>query len=136
MRKNTQNETNLDFLLGKAVSRIYVDFALGIQFFEKHLNSTIRIEQTLTFYDSGKAFRLLPEVADSPAPVLKIFNTTVSVAAVKSDGALFLEFSQDRSITVPPHEKYEAWSLNVNDGRKLICMPGGKIASWAAIKKQ
>ena len=135
MRKDTQKERELDFLLGKTVSRIYVDFALGVQFFEKHLMATITIEQTLTFRDSGEAFTLLPEVADSLAPVLKIFNTTVSVAVVKSDGTLFLEFSRDRSITVPPHEKYEAWSLNVNDGRKLICMPGGKIASWAAIKK-
>jgi hypothetical protein len=89
----------------------------------------------VTFIDLNGASTILPEVAEQLAPLLKIFNSTVISAIAKANGTLALDLSQNRKLVVPPHPKYESWEVVADNGLKLICLPGGKLASWAAIKK-
>ena len=65
-------------------------------------------------------------------PVLKLFRRTVEAASIAADGTLHIQFSDQMSIRVPSLFDYEAWELHHDDGRMLICMPGGNIAVWSA----
>ncbi|GAA2794694.1 hypothetical protein GCM10010452_23720 [Crossiella cryophila] len=58
-------------------------------------------------------------------------GTVVQAAAANESGLLLIEFD-DAVLRVEPDENYEAWSFAGPDGDKVICLPGGELAVWAA----
>lgn len=55
--------------------------------------------------------------------------------AIADNGQLTLRFTDGTILTVPPHDKYEAWQLADDAGRLLVCMPDGNLAYWLSGKQ-
>lgn len=55
---------------------------------------------------------------------------TVQRAVVDGSGALLLSFGSGVTLRAGPDDAYEAWTIAGPRGWKVVCMPGGEIASW------
>ena len=117
---------------GRSVSRCYVDSAFGVQFFEGEEEVTIRIECPFRLTYSGTEWVLSPERLVELGRALVIMWKTVKEATAFQDGSLELIFDDGIRLSVTPDPDYEAWEIVAPNGFRVVCMPGGGLAVWAA----
>lgn len=123
-------------LANRRVSRLYLDFAFGLCFWDSGPKLEIRIEGKMRL-SRGKETEILADPAnpETLGPLLVLFGRTVNLAHAFKDGRLKVEFEENTVLQIDAGEKFEPWELvsegGVN-GLRLISMPGGSIAFWQA----
>ena len=45
-------------------------------------------------------------------------------------GALTIAFERGTALTIPPHDAYEAWQIEADNGLHIVCVPGGELVTW------
>lgn len=91
----------------------------------------IENDYTLHTTDASRGISPEPVSADSEQPT-SLINRTISTATSDETGALKISFADGGRVTVEADPDYEAWNLAGPDGRKVVCLPGGELATWPA----
>ncbi|MEM7284776.1 MAG: DUF6188 family protein [Actinomycetota bacterium] len=108
-------------ILGHAVSFVRVGDGGGV----------VTIEGDFTVEVDGETHPVSPEsIVGSGAILLGLLHQVVHAATVGDDGTLTLTIGS-ATVTVPPSADFEAWTYAAEDGRRVVCMPGGELAVWA-----
>lgn len=94
----------------------------------------IRIETTFRLRAAEELLVIDPEegLARSAEFLDALIGRAVDTAEVSERGLLTLAFEGGVVISVEPDTRYEAWTVAGPAGVKLVCMPGGEVAVWAA----
>jgi hypothetical protein len=111
------------------VTRVSFDYAL---IFRIGTDASFRIETdvVLTAAD-GSSVPFRSASADVPAAdLVGLFRKSVTKAWASDDGKLTIQFSGGVTLTATPDPDYEAWEIIAENGFRVICMPGGKLAIW------
>lgn len=111
------------------VDRVSFDYALVLH---TDQGAELRVETPGTVTESdGTRTAFDPEApGDSARVLLRLLHATVSRAERTAGGTLLVTLDNGLGLDVPPHDDYEAWELSFTDGRKVVCMPGGELATW------
>ena len=93
----------------------------------------VTVESVLTFSDANGSIRDFegddPETLTALGSLLQ--GLTFRAAAVE-DGSLRLAFTSGAELIASPDPHYESWSVAGPAGQRIVCMPGGELAVWAA----
>lgn len=66
-----------------------------------------------------------------PAALAELVGAEITEVLVAKDGHLAVNFA-DAQLSVRASADYEAWELAGPRGERIVCMPGGELASWPA----
>ncbi|NBE52521.1 DUF6188 family protein [Streptomyces boluensis] len=121
-------------LVGARVIRTAFDHQVRISFTDQEPDGRIRldgelvIETPITLTDAaGAQAILLPGTGTALAPLLGLFNTTVTKAEVTGHGTLSLGFDDSTRLSIDPDPDYESWSLTGSGLEPVLVGPGGEI---------
>jgi hypothetical protein len=116
---------------GQSITRVCFDAALTVL---TSGDCELRVETDSVFRTpAGEIVGFDPESPSAAVVHLtRLVGTIVTLAEVGSVGNLVVAFDSGAELTVAPHSDYEAWGLVGPKGRRVTCMPGGKVASWSA----
>lgn len=117
------------------LSRIYVDHAVGLQFFVEQA-TTVRIETPFKILDGPRELQVIVAQSSTLVHVLNLLHEQLLDANAQSDGTLRLVFANGVVIVVPPDPNYEAWTLEGPAGYLVVCRPGGELAVWQDVDRQ
>jgi hypothetical protein len=111
------------------VSRIAFDFSLS---FVTAAGAEIKIETPFRLKRTNMAETTLdPEdLAVAASTLVSLLRQQIEAATAKADGSLLVLFGDGTEITVPPAERYEAWTFAGLDGVKAVATPGGGLTTW------
>jgi hypothetical protein len=111
------------------VTQIRVDYAFGLS-----IDSWIhvRIESAFTVERGGQVQSFDPAETQTLAPLLRLHQAKVTEALARKDGVLTLTFDDGSTLTVPPDDQYEAFTVNgelppVRRRFMLAALPGGGL---------
>ena len=117
-------------LAGRTVTRCFVDYAFGIECWDRERETTMRIEGNFVLKVNGAEQRLSPEQPTALGPAFSIIHKAVDSARVYKDGCLEVNFSDGSSLFVEPDSEYEAWEIVGRGGLRVVCVPGGSLSIW------
>ena len=118
-------------ILGGLGGRTFIQFCVGSGV---HLGLdgapeyTITIECPVAMTESGGPIE--PTSTEALGRLRDLLMKDV-VAVDHDHGALLVSFAEGHSLVVAPHDQYEAWQVNGDDGSLVVCMPGGELSCWA-----
>ncbi|HEY3747979.1 MAG TPA: DUF6188 family protein [Pseudonocardiaceae bacterium] len=118
-------------LSGERITEAAIDFAVVLR---TDADSELRIGSPFAPH-SATATHLVPvdEPADGDADrVAALVGQTITAAVVDRKGMLHLALSGGTRLDVESSDAYESWTFAGVDGRKVVAMPGGELAIWAA----
>lgn len=120
-------------LKGQTISHQHFDYAMTL---ETETGVKLNIENDYTLHTADASWCDSPEAVcvDSDQPA-SLINRTISNATSDETGALNISFTDGDRVTVEPDPDYEAWNLAGPDGKKIVCLPGGELATWPAESK-
>ena len=121
-------------LVGSEVFHVTFDYQTTLELVDQEDSGATRVQAHLVIYTSfvlrsqdGILHKLDPETSRAAlAPVIDLFTGTVAAVTVDGNeeaeydhngnvvagvGTLTLDFADGAQLTVPPHDKYEAWEL-------------------------
>jgi hypothetical protein len=123
-------------LVGARVSRTAFDQQVRVGFTayrygaRTRLDAELVIETRFTLRDaSGVRHRLDPGGGRELAPVLGLFDATVTGVDVEGPGELRLGFDDGSRLTVGPDPCFESWHLTGEGVTPVLVGPGGET-SW------
>lgn len=120
-------------LVGKPVTRIIVGLELTLEFFESDdEQTTIWIGGEFRFEINGKEHTLSTEDPARLGPVLALARSTVESARAYKNGTLEVRFREGGKLSIGPHPQCEAWGVVGSRWLRVVCMPGGELATWQA----
>ena len=119
-------------LAGREVARLVLDYRLTLQFLGGDDDLDLAIATPFAVVDEGRTDLVDPEQPESLGPALTLLRRVVESVIVREDGGLELAFTHGPRLSVPPDPNYEAWESTSSSGAKLVCLPGGGLAVWAA----
>ena len=90
------------------------------------------VENDYTFNTSTESWNVSPDSLADSERVPSLTNRTISSATTDQSGILQVSFTDGHHLTVVRDADYEAWSITGPDGRKVVCLPGGDLATWSA----
>ena len=115
---------------GHEISRVCFDYGFVILTSE---GAELRIQTRLVAAVRGNTPQeLIPgEWGPGAAVLTTLFRRVIaSASAVVEDGSLTVTFQDGTELRVPPHPQYEAWTFAGSQGKKVVCLPGGGLATW------
>ncbi len=115
---------------GQTITNQACDYAMSVT---TDAGFELRIENDYALYTGTASWNVSPESSHTDServPSLKA--RTISSATTDHSGGLEISFTDGHRLTVGPNADYEAWSLAGPGGRKVICLPGGELATWPA----
>jgi len=95
----------------------------------------IRAEATVEFEtpDGDKRSVAFDEEGDFDGLDLNtFFNGKIASASTSSTGALTILLESGNRATVATDEHFESWTIVGPNGYRVVCMPGGELATWSA----
>lgn len=98
-------------LAGCTITQVRVDWAVTLRLSGTQVGSELRIEQLFTCTDAEGHQRAMHPGTDPTGlgPILAAARTSVVTVSVDL-GRLDLALADGTSLSVPPHDEYEAWS--------------------------
>lgn len=95
----------------------------------------IRIEAPFTYGSDGSIQRFDPSETSGLAPLLKLYQATVTSAEIRKDGRLTLAFADGAALSALPDPRYEAFTVAgslppVRRGFNFVALPGGGLARF------
>jgi hypothetical protein len=114
---------------GQYVSQIIFDYAVTIV--GEVQRDTLRIETAFDLHTpASEIIRVDPEhAAPAAGQMLALLHLPVIAVHLSDQAELAVSFNGGWRITIPPHDQYEAWNLQIEDGPWFIYGPDGEI-SW------
>ncbi|GGJ05738.1 hypothetical protein GCM10011581_48520 [Saccharopolyspora subtropica] len=93
----------------------------------------LRIENDYTLHTPHGSWNFSPEPSNEDSQELAaLADQRIDHAAVSSDGTLTVKFATGSELRVQASPSYEAWTVAGPRGMKVVCMPGGELATWKA----
>lgn len=74
------------------------------------------------------------EEVDIDLDVKAFFTGKVDFVSASSTGELTIGMECGNRATVTADEDFESWTIVGPNGYRIVCMPGGELATWAANK--
>jgi hypothetical protein len=113
------------------VTQLQIDFAFGLNV---DAGLQFRIEGPFTVERQGDVAHYDPQRVGAVGPLTDLHQAVMTEAAVLLDGGLRLSFADGRTLTVPPSEEFEAFSVTGpgagSDAFRFVSLPGGGLAEW------
>ncbi len=114
---------------GQAIADVTADFTVSLR---TDAGFEVRIETAFGVQAPGGAVNeYVPGNSDVEPQVEALRAQRVVHGAVDDSGVLDIGFESGLAIRVVPDEAYEAWTVAGPQGMKVVCMPGGELASWS-----
>jgi hypothetical protein len=98
------------------INWIRIDYQCRIQFGAAELVIETRFELTAV----GRSYQLDPNDRGGLGPFAALYPDTAADILMSPDGELGMTFASGTRLVVPPHPRFEAWSLG-----GFVCVPGG-----------
>jgi len=126
-----------EYDLGPAIVRVgqlVIDAALTLELVSPEiapdLRVSIRVGGQFRCTDSdGVASEFDPERnREGLGPVLGLWTAHVSGIRIGKSGALVVTFADDRTLMVRPDPKFEAWTLNDDEGLLVVGGPEDRVS--------
>lgn len=115
-------------LHGQQVSKLDYDYTVAIH---TDTGYEIRIEEDYTLTTPQGTHTYSPEPSTEDSGPLDILNEQTITAATANDTAtLTLTVTDGTQLQVAASDDFEAWTLAGPKGRKIVCLPGGELATW------
>jgi hypothetical protein len=121
---------------GRAVTRVLLDFSVTLQIWELSRPTVeIKLERPFEINGAGAGpVKVDPEnLGGRAVEVAAILGAVVRDIRADENGVLAVAFEDGRTITAGPDSSYESWSFVSDDGGRVICTPGGKLAIWGPV---
>jgi Family of unknown function (DUF6188) len=121
-------------LIGRSVTRVLLDYAVTLEFFDRASIAELKIETPFAFVE-GHGVKHDIEPANLGADgerVAGLFLGVVAAVGIGSNGTLELDLQDGRSLIVPRHGDFESWSFVDDTGARVICLPSGDLAIWGS----
>lgn len=117
-------------LQGQMISDQHFDYTMTL---ETDAGVELNIENDYTIHTADASWGISPEPvsAESEQPT-SLINRIISTTTSDETGTLTINFTDGDRVTVEADPDYEAWNLAGPDGRKIVCLPGGELATWPA----
>jgi hypothetical protein len=117
-------------VVGREVDQVCVDFAVTLVIDGSHC---VRLAGPFVVHVGGVNHEVDPAELETLAPVLSLFQATVTAAQAGKDGTLELRFNDDRWLRVQPQLDDEVWEVSgglppVTESYRLTALPGGGVA--------
>lgn len=117
-------------LNGQTINHQYFDYAMTL---ETDTGVKLNIENDYTIHTASTSWNVSPEpVSADSEQAAHLVDHTISTATSDETGGLNISFIDGARVTVEADPDYEAWNLAGPDGRKVVCLPGGELATWPA----
>lgn len=114
----------------QTVSKLDYDYTLALYTDDGY---EIRIEEDYTIATSHTTTIHSPEPSsDNTGPLDLLSEQVITAASADADGTLSLTVANGATLHVAPSEDFEAWTLAGPHGQKIVCLPGGQLATWDA----
>ena len=115
---------------GKVVHSIRLDYALMIWTTDNWQidvggDTYLLRSDGLQTIDTGTPQEELPEA------LAALVGAEIREVLVSREGHLAVNFA-DAQLSVRAADDYEAWQITGPAGERIVCMPGGELASWPA----
>ncbi|MGB8840195.1 MAG: DUF6188 family protein [Aliidongia sp.] len=110
------------------VQMIQIDFRLGLIMSGDDDMLILHIETPFCFKRNGQNTILNPSESENLAPILSLFNKSISHIEVKRTGHIELFFADTYSIECDSNMNYEAWQFSCVGKFLLVCLPGGAVS--------
>jgi hypothetical protein len=104
------------YLAEPQISWLRIDYQVRIQFGEAELVIETPFELTVT----GQSHQLDPNDKGGLGTFTALYPGTATDILMSREGELSVTFNSTAKLVVPPHPRYEAWSLG-----GFVCVPGG-----------
>jgi hypothetical protein len=117
-------------LAGQRVTEESADYALSLR---TDADYEIRIETDFSMRTpKGDVAFTLGQTSLDPGTFSLLVDHAVTASSATDAGTLELTFDNGTSLRVEPDDSYEAWTIAGPNGRKIVCLPGGKVTAWGA----
>jgi hypothetical protein len=67
------------------------------------------------------------------AAALGLVQQDVAKLEVREGGLLRLTFRDGSELVVEPDDQFEAWNISTDQGVRVVCPPGGGLATWTSL---
>jgi hypothetical protein len=128
-------EQQLHALTGQQLSEYSISrFSLRLSFWGEDAATpgrTIRIDQdTIEITQPGQQRQQVPARSELTATaLLNTLDHRLSQIEI-SNGHLRLAFDNSVQLDIAPHQQWEAWEMNSEDGLTIVCGPSGELTIW------
>lgn len=94
----------------------------------------IRVEGQLDLetFNGDKRGLTFDEEIDLDLDLNVFFGGKIDSVSASSAGALTIRMESGNRATVTADEDFESWTIVGPEGYRVVCMPGGQLATWAA----
>lgn len=115
---------------GQRVSRVSFDYAISL-LIVGGAEFTFETQFEIRGVQDPLVVQVEPEAAADQAQALLrlLLHQDIHVARFSSDGVLQLQVGSVL-LRTSPHAHYEAWNFAGPAGQKVVCLPGGGVATW------
>lgn len=115
-------------LHGQTLSKMEYDYTVALY---TDAGYEIRIEEDYTLITSQEEYTYSPEPSTEHTGPLDILSEqTITTATADENGTLTLTVADGTLLNVFASADFEAWTLAGPGGRKVVCLPGGELATW------
>lgn len=114
----------------QSVTQVRFDYAVTLLTDD---GTQLRVESRFALRESASGDSLFvdPERAGPYASkIVALLGKRIVESVIEPGGSIEIEFEGGINLRVEPDAHYEAWDLNVGDGSKAVCLPGGGLAIW------
>ncbi len=80
----------------------------------------------------GKRHVTFDEGIESDLDVQGFFSGKIDFASARSTGELIIGMKSGNRATVTADDDFESWTIVGPHGYRIVCMPGGELATWVA----
>jgi hypothetical protein len=116
-------------LQGAVVDQCCFDYAVVLR--STQASWELRLEQQFMLSDlDGTEHLVIPAEARHLEFVLPVLRAPIDSACAFKVGDLELKIG-GATITVPPNDAFEAWTVTGPNGLRVVSMPGGTLAVWS-----
>jgi len=115
---------------------LFIDHRLGLEFLEHGVETTLVIGGRSRFEHGGARLELSADNSQEVGKASILVKKTVDRAVAHEDGSLEVRFMDGDILFVASDPHYEAWEAYASDGMKVVSLPGGGLATWAAVAKK
>ena len=108
---------------------IHIDFRLTLDLTDETGTASVVVESPCCLSCPSEETLLMPSEPTSLAPILALFDASVTQVTIAKSGILTVFFEDHKFIRVNPDERYEAWQLCCPTlGLLLVCASGGDVS--------
>ena len=120
---------------GEPLNQLVIDWQVRLRAYDHPVDVEIVLTTPFRLVIGGCKHVVRPGDMASLAPVLGLYRKPVATVVAQKDGRLEVRFSDGDLLQAKPDPDDESWELAVNGGPRLVCLPGGELAShpdaWA-----